>query len=147
MIVTAIALGTIALVMAYWMKRARDRRELEQHSITPEALHELLASNQEVLLFDVRLPLDFLADSQIIPGAIRVPPKEVRENPSLIPREKDTIVYCTCPSDKTSLVIVQKARALQFSRIRFLKGGLDAWKTLGYPVEPYTESFRLDTAS
>jgi rhodanese-related sulfurtransferase len=71
----------------------------------------------------------------------------VRENPSLIPREKDTIVYCTCPSDNTSLAIVRKARALQFSRIRFLKGGLDGWKALGYPVEPYTESFRLDTAS
>jgi hypothetical protein len=33
---------------------------MEQHSITPEALHVMLASNQEVLLFDVRQPLDLL---------------------------------------------------------------------------------------
>ena len=147
MIVAAIALITLALVTRYWIKRTRDRRELERHSITPEALFQLMSSNKEVLLFDVRLPLDLLADSKIIPGAIRIPPREVRENPSLIPRDKDTIVYCTCPSDKTSRGILQKALALQLTRIKFLKGGLDGWKAKGYPVEAYKESFRLDTAS
>ncbi len=147
MIVAAIALITFALVTRYWIKRTRGRRELERHSITPEELYRLQASNQEVLLFDVRLPLDLLADSKIIPGAIRIPPKEVRENPALIPRDKDTIVYCTCPSDETSRGILQKALAMQFTRIKFLKGGLDGWKAKGYPVEPYTKSFRLDTAS
>ena len=146
MIITAIALGTLVFVIAYRIKRARDRRELERHSITPEALHGLLASNQEVLIFDVRLPLDLLADSEIIPGAKRISPQEVMENPSLIPREKDTIVYCTCPSDKTGIVILHRALAMQFSRIKFLKGGLDGWKAKGYPVEPYQESFHLDTA-
>ena len=147
MVVTAIVLGILVLVIAYWRKRTRDRRELEQHSITPEALRGLLDSNQEVLIFDVRQPLDLLADSKIIPGAIRIPPKEVRENPSLIPRDKDTIVYCTCPSDKTSRAILHQALALQFSRMKFLRGGLGAWQAKGYPVEPYRESFRLDTAS
>jgi rhodanese-related sulfurtransferase len=95
----------------------------------------------------VRLPLDLLADSDIIPGARRLAPKEIQANPSLIPKEKDTIVYCTCPSDKTSRAILQKALALEFSRIKFLKGGLDGWKARGYPVEPYTRSFHLDTGS
>jgi rhodanese-related sulfurtransferase len=147
MIPTLIAVSAIVLAVAYWVKRARDRRELEQHSITPEALHALLASNREVLVFDVRLPLDLLADSDIIPGAKRIPPKDVQENPSLIPKEKDTIIYCTCPSDKTSRAILRKALALHFSRIKFLKGGLDGWKAKGYPVEPYTQSFHLDTGS
>ncbi len=147
MIVTLIALAAVALGIAYWIKRARDNRKLEQHSITPESLHELLASHQEVLVFDVRLPLDLLSDPEIIPGAKRIPPKDVMENPSLIPREKDTIVYCTCPSDKTSRAVLRKALAMQFSRIKFLKGGLDGWKAKGYPVEPYEESFHLDTAS
>ena len=60
---------------------------MEQYSITPEALHTLLASNQEVLLFDVRQPLDLLADSEIIVGATRIPPKDLLEDPSLIPKE------------------------------------------------------------
>lgn len=147
MTVTLIIIGALVLGIAYWIKRARDLRELEQHSITPEALYGLLASGQEVLIFDVRLPLDLLADSDIIRGARRIPPQDVVENPSLIPREKDTIVYCTCPSDKTSRAVLHKALAMQFSRMKFLKGGLEAWKAKGYPVEPYKESFHLDTAS
>jgi rhodanese-related sulfurtransferase len=125
------------------MKRTTGQREMEQHSITPEALHALLAANQEVLLFDVRQPLDLLAHTEIIPGAKRIPPKEVLENPALIPKEKDSVVYCTCPSDKTSKTILHRAQALHFLRIKFLKGGLEAWKSKGYPVEPYTESFHL----
>ena len=129
------------------MKQLRDRRELEEYSIEPEALHSLLERNNELLVFDVRQPLDLLAHSEIIPGAKRIPPKEVLEQASLIPREKESVIYCTCPSDKTSRMILKKARALQFSRIKFLRGGLAAWKAKGYPVELYDKPFHLDTAS
>jgi rhodanese-related sulfurtransferase len=147
MIVTLIGIAAVALGVVYWIKRGRDQRNLEQHSITPEALHGLLASRQEVFIFDVRLPLDLLSDPEIIAGAKRIAPKDVMENPLLIPRERDTVVYCTCPSDKTSRAVLRKALGMQFSRIKFLKGGLDGWKAKGYPVEPYEESFHLDTAS
>ena len=98
------------------------------------------------LIFDVRLPLDFLAHSEIIPGATRVAPNDVVERPALIPKEKDSVVYCTCPSDKTSRMILRRARALQFLRIKFLRGGLAGWKAKGYPVEFYDKPFHLDTA-
>jgi rhodanese-related sulfurtransferase len=137
----------VCLLIVISIKHTRDRLEMEQHSITPEALHTLLAANQELLLFDVRQPLDLLASYEIIPGAKRIPPREVLENPSLIPREKDSIVYCTCPSDKTSRAILHRVLAIQFLRVKFLKGGLAAWKTKGYPVEPYNEPFHLDTAT
>ena len=147
MIVTLIVIIAVVLAIAYWIKRARDRRELEQHSITPEALRALLAADREVLVFDVRLPLDLLADSDIIPGARRVAPKDIEADPSLIPQERDVIVYCTCPSDKSSRAVLHKALAMNFLRVKFLKGGLDGWKAKGYPVEPYTRSFHLDTGS
>jgi rhodanese-related sulfurtransferase len=144
-------IAAIAIFLALWIKAARERRELEQSSITPEALFALVSGalvgeKREVLIFDVRQPLDLLADSEIIPGARRVPPKDVEDNPTLIPRDQDTVVYCTCPSDKTSMTIAQRAHALNFFRVRFLKGGLAAWKEKGYPVEPYRETFHLDTA-
>ena len=118
---------------------------MELHSITPVELHRLLASNQEVLLFDVRQPLDFLADSEIIVGATRIPPKELLANPLLIPKDKDSVVYCTCPADKTSRRVLRRAQALHLLRIKFLKGGLAGWKAQGYPVAPYEKSFHLDT--
>ena len=142
----AIVVLSVCLLVVIWIKRTTGQREMEQHSITPEALHALLDSKQEVLLYDVRLPLDLLTSYEIIPGAKRIPPAEVIENPSLIPTETDSIVYCTCPSDKTSRAVLHRALALHFSKIKFLKGGLAAWKAKGYPVEPYTEVFHLDTA-
>jgi rhodanese-related sulfurtransferase len=109
----------------------------------------LLAATLATLLLigfwiNVRQPLHLLADSEIIPGATRLAPKEVMENPSLIPKEKDAVVYCTCPSDETARTILHRALALKFFRVKFLKGGLEAWKAKGYPVEPYTKSFQLD---
>ncbi|MGB7135010.1 MAG: rhodanese-like domain-containing protein [Acidobacteriaceae bacterium] len=132
----------LAIVLA---KRMRDRREMERHTITPIALHALLASNQDVLVFDVRQPLDLLGDSVIIPGAEWLAPEEVRANPSLLPKERDLIVYCTCPSDKTSRIILRRALAIGLIRIKFLKGGLDGWRENGFPVEPYKKPFHLSS--
>jgi rhodanese-related sulfurtransferase len=131
----------LAVVLA---KRMRDRREMERHTITPEALQSLMASNQDVLVLDVRQPLDLLGDSVIIPGAKWLAPEEVQANPTLLPKDQDLIVYCTCPSDKTSRIILRRALAMGFLRIKFLRGGLDGWRAHGFPVEPYEKPFQLN---
>lgn len=143
----AVGVAVLCLAIVMWIERTRNLHILEQHSITPEALHTLLASNQEILLLDVRLPLDLLANSEIIPGARRIPPRDILENPFLIPRDKESVAYCTCPGDKTSRAIIRRALALHLDRVKFLKGGLADWKAKGYPVEPYVETFHLDSAT
>jgi rhodanese-related sulfurtransferase len=141
------AVGLVVLI--FWiirMKQLRDRRECEKYSIDAEELHRLLESKKDILVLDVRQPLDLLAHSEIIPGAVRVPPKEVMEQAALIPKDKDSVVYCMCVSEKTSRMVLHSALRLKFSRIRFLNGGLAAWKEKGYPVEMYDKPFHLDTA-
>lgn len=143
-----IAISVVALCVGIlvWRKRIGDH-EIAQHSITAEQLHSLLTSNEELLLLDVRQPLDLLAYPEIIAGAHRVPPADVLERPALIPKEKDVVVYCTCPSDKTSRLVLRRALEMDFLRIKFLKGGLAAWKATGYATEPYNEVFHLYTAN
>jgi hypothetical protein len=63
---TAVCVVVVCLFIVVWIKHTRDRRDLELHCVTPETLHELLTSQQDVLLFDVRQPLDLLADPEII---------------------------------------------------------------------------------
>jgi rhodanese-related sulfurtransferase len=147
MVLIAIGIAGLCLLAYVTMraKRLKEKRELEEHSIEPEALHALLSEKEKVLIFDVRQPLDMLARSEIIPGATRIPPKDLLSNPSLIPRDDDSVVYCTCPSDKTSRVVLKKALELHISRVKVLRGGLEAWKAKGYPVTPYTQAFQLDT--
>jgi rhodanese-related sulfurtransferase len=146
MAATLTALAVAALLILTWYRRRSDRHQLERHSITPEGLRQLLDAHAEILIYDVRQPLDLLADSEIIPGARRIPPKNILANPAIIPRDKDAVVYCTCPSDKTARAVLHRALAIQCFRVKFLKGGLAGWKAKGYPVEHYTASFQLDTA-
>jgi rhodanese-related sulfurtransferase len=138
----------VGLALAYM--RWRRGRFLKAHSIEAEQLHAILFAASEagsVHVIDVRLPLDLLAYSEVIPGSRRIPPKEILENPGLLERDQETVVYCTCPSDKTASKIMQKAVSLGFERVRVLHGGLDAWKQKSYPVEPYESVFHLDTQS
>ena len=145
MVSVVVAVGGLIFVVVR-LKRSREKREMNRYIIEPEALHSLLDSNPNVVVVDVRQPLDLLAYSEIIPGAKRIPPKDVIANPSLIPKDVDTVVYCTCNSEETSRDILRRALALNFSRLKILRGGLAAWKEKGYPVVPYVESFHLDTA-
>jgi len=143
LVAIGVLLACVALLVS--VKHHRDERQLEQHSISVEQLHSLLASDEKDFLFDVRQPLDLLAYPELIPGAQRIPPQEVLDKPSLIPRDKDVVLYCTCPGDKTSRTVLRRALLLGFSRIKLLRGGLSAWKAKGYSVERYEESFRLQS--
>lgn len=145
-----LAIGVVAVIAifaALWLRAERERREIERHSIEPEDLYALMNSKRDVLLLDVRQPLDLLAEAEIIPGARRVPPKEIERVSVTVPKDRDLFVYCTCPSDKTSREMTRRALALHLMKVKFLRGGLSAWKQKGYPVEPYRETFRLDTAT
>ena len=146
-LVTILVVAAIVLIVGLLrMRHLRRHRELEQHSIDADELHALLESKRDIVVLDVRLPLDLLAHSEIIPGAVRIPPKEVMEDVQLIPKDKESVLYCTCVSEKTSRMVVNRALQLQITRVKFLKGGLAAWKAKGYPVERYDKSFHLDTA-
>jgi rhodanese-related sulfurtransferase len=147
MAIDVMIICAVALVAAGLLRRIGDQREFAQHTITAEELRAWLASNDEVLVVDAREPLDLLVDSVIIPGAIWLPPQQVMEDPSLLPAGKSLVFYCTCPSDKNGRAILHRALAFGFSRIKLLKGGLDGWRALGYPVEPYEKPFHLDSGN
>jgi rhodanese-related sulfurtransferase len=148
---TVIAIAIWGLLAVIWTRRIKARREFARLSITPEALHDLMVTHHDMVILDARQPLDLLTDSEMIPGAQRVSPQDAMDNPSLIPTDKELVVYCTCPSDKTSRAIALKAQALtpkvDIARVKFLKGGLVAWKAKGYPVVPYDKTFHLDTGT
>jgi rhodanese-related sulfurtransferase len=141
-----ISLAVICLLMAIWIKRKRVRQEIERHNITAEELHALLGSREETLVFDVRRPLDMFAHSEVIPGARRVAPEDFFQNPSLLPKERDIVVYCTCPGEETSRKVLRLALHMGFDRVKLLKGGLEDWRAKGYPLKPYVDPIQLEWA-
>jgi rhodanese-related sulfurtransferase len=144
-LIMAAITGIAAFVLLRRARVADGRAQCEKHSITAEELHILLTSQPDVRLYDLRFPLDVLTDAEIIPGAQRVSPQEVLDNPNLIPKEEDSIVYCTCPGEESSREVLKRALKMGYLHVRILRGGLAAWKARGYRVEPYLQPFRLDT--
>ncbi len=137
----------LSATVAAWfhLKRKREAEETARFSISPDQLRSLLEAPEPVYLLDVRHPLDLLADPHIIPGSVRIAPKDVIANPALVPFDRDVVFYCTCPSDETARLTLRKAQATNHQRVKFLRGGLAAWKAQGCPVETYDTAFHLDT--
>jgi rhodanese-related sulfurtransferase len=128
------------------LRQLRAKRHVATNSIEVDELFELLKT-QQVSLYDVRQPLDFLAHPEIISGATRIAPKDIAARTGDLPRDHDSVIYCTGSDHETSSMVLEKARALKFTKVKLLRGGLEAWKEKGYPVEAYTDPFQLDTRS
>lgn len=144
----AVSIACFCLVLAllaFLNDQRMRRREAEEHSIDPEVLLRLLTGHQKVLLFDVRLPLDLLAHSETIPGAVRLPPKEVEAQSQFISKEADIVIYGTCLNNQTLHLVLRMTQRLKFHRLKMLRGGFEGWKQKGLPVEAYTTPFHLDT--
>jgi rhodanese-related sulfurtransferase len=126
-IVVVAALLCVFVIAMVTTVRRRAKRYLEANSIEPDELHALL-NKGEVLLFDVRQPLDVLAYPEIIPGAIRIPPKDAAELSASYSRDEEAVLYCTGADDKTGVMVLGKVRALKFTRVKLLRGAPWEWR-------------------
>jgi membrane protein DedA with SNARE-associated domain/rhodanese-related sulfurtransferase len=88
---------------------------------------------------DLRHPLDYLPDPRVLPGAVRILPSDLAAHSDTIPRDRDVVLYCTCPSEETSGKVALQLHKLGISRVRPLRGGFDGWKEAGYPLLDYAE--------
>jgi rhodanese-related sulfurtransferase len=51
-----------------------------------------------------------------------------------LPRDRDIILYCTCPSEASAARVAKILMNHGFKRVRPLHGGLDAWVAAGHGV-------------
>jgi rhodanese-related sulfurtransferase len=104
--------------------------------ITVAELRQLLDSGAEPLIVDVRSPGAAALEFQRIPGALHVPLDQVGKHVKDLPRDRDVILYCTCPNEASAAQAAKLLKDHGFTRVRPLHGGLDAWIEAGYDVEP-----------
>ncbi|MFM0033552.1 VTT domain-containing protein [Paraburkholderia strydomiana] len=72
-----------------------------------------------------------------IPGALALDPHSPEQIDGAL-RAHDMVIYCICPDSATAVEVTQHMRSNGYTRIRALRGGLDAWERRGFPVEPLT---------
>ena len=121
-----------------FIQRWRLQRPLSLASVSPEQLDAMMRSDKPPLVLDARPDEIKQQAPQRIPGAL---PLDIHSpgtvDAALLAR--DVVVYCVCADDATAKTLSQQMREKGFTRIRALRGGLDAWERRGYSVEPLSE--------
>jgi len=129
--------GLLAAYIAFkWWERARFYRALRMARISVAELYELIQAGAAPVVIDVRSPTARALEPRWIPGAIHVPLEEVDRHIGHLPRDRDIVLYCTCPSEASAARVAKILMSHGFKQVRPLHGGLDAWIAAGYAVEP-----------
>ncbi len=125
----------------FWKQRSF-LLSVRQLRLEPSELLQMIETaerqgNIPPFIVDLRHPLDYLPDPRVLPGAVRVSPSDLTAHSSQLPRDRDLILYCTCPSEETSAKVALQLHKLGISRVRPLRGGFEGWRDAGYPLIDY----------
>lgn len=102
--------------------------------ITPQMLRELQAAGN-IAVVDVREPADFDGETGHVPGALNLPLGELDKRLGELDQWRKDGVVLIC---RTQVRSGQAARLLAkhgFSGLRVVRGGMLAWRELGYPAD------------
>jgi membrane protein DedA with SNARE-associated domain/rhodanese-related sulfurtransferase len=128
-------LGIIGFFVARLYRRRMVLRKLVASRLEPEELKRQLDAGELVYIVDLRHPLELLPDPFTLPGALHISPEELALKSQEIPRDRDVVLYCTCPSEATAAKTAMTLHKLGIERVRPLRGGYDEWKRLGFPLD------------
>ena len=126
----------VALLAAWigwkFLQRRRFLKKLAVARITPEELRQMLEADEEIVVVDVRSTLETEVDS--VPGALRIPLEDLETRHGDIPRDRDIILFCSCPNEASSARAALLLRKRGVVRVHPLQGGVDAWRALHWPA-------------
>jgi membrane protein DedA with SNARE-associated domain/rhodanese-related sulfurtransferase len=131
-----LVVAALALYIAYkYVHRVRLLRELRIARITVDELKQMMDAGCEVMIVDLRKPIDLTADPYTIPGALQMAVEELENRHHEIPRDRDVILYCACPNEVTAAKMALLLKRNGIKRVRPLTGGVEAWRARNYPVQ------------
>ena len=135
-----VVLMVVAVVLYRVIKKRQFVVELRGLRLEPEQLMSMIGDAEREgldppFIVDLRHPLDVLTDPLVLPGALRIGPDELKQRHAMIPKDRDVVLYCTCPSEETSAKIAMDLRKMGVRRVRPLRGGLQGWREAGYPLD------------
>ena len=132
---TVVAGALLGYVFYKWWERQRFYKELRMARISVGDLNALMKAGEQPIVVDVRSPTARTLEPRWIPGAIHVPVDDVSRHLAELPRDREIVVYCTCPSEASAARVAKLLINHGFKEVRPLHGGLDAWIEAGYAVD------------
>jgi membrane protein DedA with SNARE-associated domain/rhodanese-related sulfurtransferase len=134
-----ILIGVIVFFIGRLLRRRMILKELAAARLEPEELKRQLDAGEMVFIIDLRHPLEILPDPFTLPGALHFSPDALATRHGEIPRDRDIVLFCTCPSEATAAKTAMALHRLGIERVRPLRGGFDEWRRLGFPLDAVTD--------
>jgi membrane protein DedA with SNARE-associated domain/rhodanese-related sulfurtransferase len=128
-------LGILGFFAGRVVRRRMVLKKLVASRLEPEELKKQLDAGEPVYIIDLRHPLELLPEPFTLPGAVRFLPEALAARHLEIPRDRDIVLFCTCPSEATAAKTAMTLHKLGIERVRPLRGGYDEWKRLGFPLD------------
>ena len=132
-------LGVLIFFVGRLLRRRMILKDLAAARLDPEELMRQLDAGESVYIVDLRHPLEILPDPFTLPGAIHFSPEALAQRHIEIPRDRDIVLFCTCPSEATAAKTAMTLHKLGIERVRPLRGGFDEWRRLGFPLDAITD--------
>lgn len=85
------------------------------------------------VIIDVRAEPSYKAGH--IKGASLIPYNEIGARAGELPKDKLIILYCSCPSEHSSVAAAQVLKTKNVENTAALVGGYPKWQEAGYPTE------------
>jgi membrane protein DedA with SNARE-associated domain/rhodanese-related sulfurtransferase len=130
-----LVLGVLGFLVGRVVRRRMVIKKLVASRLEPEELKRQLDAGEEVFIVDLRHPLELASDPFTLPGALHFSPEKLAARQHEIPRDRDIVLFCSCPSEATAAKTAMTLHKLGIQRVRPLRGGYDEWKRLGFPVD------------
>ena len=126
-----------ANVIWKYVQRQRFIRSLRVSRMTVDELKAAIDRGERPFVVDLRHKLEFLVNPRTVSTAVRISPDELSLRHAEIPRDREVVLYCTCPSEATSAKVAMELTKIGITRVRPLMGGLQAWENQGYPMDDF----------
>jgi membrane protein DedA with SNARE-associated domain/rhodanese-related sulfurtransferase len=130
-----LVVGILGFFVGRVLRRRMVLKKLVAARLEPVDLKKQLDAGEVVYIVDLRHPLELLPEPFTLPGALHFSPDALAERHLEIPRDRDVVLFCTCPSEATAAKTAMTLLKLGIERVRPLRGGYDEWKRLGFPLE------------
>ncbi|MBI5307511.1 MAG: rhodanese-like domain-containing protein [Planctomycetes bacterium] len=111
----------------------KSQAETAVKNVSPKEAKELIGSENEVFLLDVRTKEEY--NESHIKTAQHLPVQELEQNIDKIPKDRKVVVYCASGKRSARACEILKNKGLK--ALYNIEGGIRQWIADGYPVETH----------
>ena len=129
------ALIALALLAAVAFLPRLVTRLRQRPMLAVEGLKERLDAGDDILVLDVRTPVDFVGAQGHLAEAVNIPLETLPKRIDALGADPEQPIALICRTDRRSAKAAALLARRGFGQVQVVRGGMTAWLTNGWPVQ------------